>query len=102
MIKEISKDELVEMVFNLKENEVLDFAMDADWGNQLSSWSAIQKINWLDNEMLLIGGYQNETTSSDITRMLYEKEEIHEKIEKLIDDYLDYHGLDVVYLEIEE
>lgn len=99
MIKEINKDQLVKMALNLKENEIIDFAMYVE-DEELCGWSAIQKINWLDNNLVLIGGYHNESDSCDITYQ--EDAEIRDNIKWLIYNYFEMNELDTVYIEVED
>jgi len=103
MIKEITKEELVKLIINLPMNEVLDFAERLSFDEtEGENWFAIQKINWLDCEIVLIGGYQQYTECLDITSACYENYEINEMLVDFIDNYFEHEILNEVYVEFKE
>ena len=84
-MKVVSKKELANIVFEMETDEVLNFTEQSD---QISF--GIQKMKWLDNYILLIGGYHAaEVQCKDITHCgdEEEKEAILEAIERFFKSY---------------
>jgi hypothetical protein len=67
-MKKVTVNELEKIVIDMPFEKVLDFAGEYR-DEEFCNWFAIQKINWLDNDVILIGGYHQNTRLFDMREM---------------------------------
>ena len=100
--KIITANELAGIIKDYPVGKILNFCLYYDeYENDGVCWYAIQKMNWLDSDIMLIGGYENISKCLDLR--IYEEFETENYIENFIKDYFENEiFLDSVYIKIEE
>lgn len=85
-LEKIDLKELVNKVLSLKKGEILNFFNGDEFDINAGSY-AIQKINWLDSDLILIGGYEGDTRS--LFTSWFANDEMFEIVYHFIDNYID-------------
>jgi hypothetical protein len=95
MLKETALGTIIEKTIDLKTGEGFNFCEDKEENN----WRRIEKQNYYDNIIVLIGGYQMEMSLMDITNEM--EDEISDTIAVCITYYFEQHNIPKqVYVEI--
>ena len=102
IFKKITANEMAKIIKDYPVGQILNFCLYYDeYENDGVGWYAIQKMNWLDSDIMLIGGYENISKCLDLR--IYEEFETENYIENFIKDYFENEiFLDSVYIKIEE
>jgi len=87
-LKEINSKKFTEMIIKLPAGKNLDFYSyyDEIEDEGIGVYS-VEKLNWLDNNIVLIGGYEQPTKCLDITYQ--EEQELYNSVLDFIKSYFD-------------
>ena len=99
-LKEINSKEFTELIIKLPVEKILDFYSfyDEIEDEGIGVYS-VEKLNWLDNNIILIGGYEQPTKCLDITHQ--EKQELNDLVLDFIESYFDSElSRDIAFIEV--
>lgn len=101
MIKKCNIRDFADIISRLYLDDQLDFYFQYDEkAEEYVGCSAVQKIEWLDNTLILIGGYQNEIMCCDITFL--DDVEMNDSMTALVKKYFEIYSVSYVYVEIND
>lgn len=103
MLTKMTRKELIELITGLQEGEKKQFCTWLTEDGEGSCWYAVQKTEWLDSKIVMIGGYSQYTVCLDYTTA--SSTDLKEYVEEFVWDYCNREGITEAYVnmgEIEE
>jgi hypothetical protein len=101
MLTKMNREEFINMVIGLQQEKKVQFCTWIDEDGEGLCWYTVQKMNWIDSEIIIIGGYGQSTECLDITKL--NKRELQEYVVDFIVTYFEHiEYLFVNMSEIEE
>jgi hypothetical protein len=90
-MKKVSVNELANKIIELGFNEKFDFKEGSE-----KLVFGVQRLNWNDNDIILIGGYASHVYSIDLTFTFDTEEKFNLVVESLKENYSEY--IDNLYI----